>query len=476
MIALALVAALACGSIARADGDPASDVLLTSRQFIPADANSSAGQQARLASLLQAAARGGFPIRVAVIPSAYDLGSVTVLWRRPRVYARFLGIELSVLRAQPLLVAMPDGFGYYAPGHSAAGPYRMLASVPIGSGSGGLVAATESAVGALASADGIRLTPGGRSAARGPSAHGGGVSVTVVVAAGVGAALLLLGLAAAPALAGRRRARVTPDRSATVAPQRSGQGSFVRRAAGVGVLCGVAASVPVLILTAPGRPGRVAGAGAAGPAAAGGGATAGTTVGGGGTATGGGSGGAASATDAADAAAGTPFTWPEGSRRAPAFRLTDQNGRPVSIGAYRGRPVIITFIDPLCRNLCPLAAQVLDQVDRTLPPARRPAIIAVSVDVYANSRADLLEDFDRWRLVPQWRWAVGSPRQLAAVWSRYEVAVSVKTTRIAGTTVHFITHDEAAYVIDPNGFERALYFWPYYPQDVEQELAHLARS
>ncbi|MGP0049000.1 MAG: SCO family protein [Solirubrobacteraceae bacterium] len=458
MIALALVATLAFASIARADGDPASDVLLTSRQFIPADVNASAGQQAVLASLLQAAARGGFPIRVAVIPSDYDLGSVTVLWHRPRVYARFLGIELSVLRAQPVLVVMPDGFGYYAPGRSSVGPDRVLASIPIGSGSGGLLAATESAVRALASADGVRLAPGRRSAARGQSARGGGVGVTVVVAAGLVAALLLLGLAAGPALARRRRERVTPGRPATVAPQHSGRGAFVRRATGVGVLCGVAAAVPVLILTAPGRPGRVAGAGAGDPAAATGGAA------------------PASAADAADAAAGTPFTWPEGSRRAPAFRLSDQNGRPVSIGGDRGRPVIITFIDPLCRNLCPLAAQVLDQVDRTLPPARRPAIIAVSVDVYANSRADLLQDFDRWRLVPQWRWAVGSPRQLAAVWSRYQVSVSVKTERIAGASVHFITHDEAAYLIDSKGFERALYFWPYYAQDVEQGLAHLSRS
>ena len=138
--------------------------------------------------------------------------------------------------------------------------------------------------------------------------------------------------------------------------------------------------------------------------------------------------------------------------------------------------MIVTFIDPLCRNLCPLAAHVLNQVDRDLPAARRPVILAVSVDVYADSRADLLEDYRRWHLVPQWHWAVGRPRQLETVWRRYHVGVSVKTKRLAGTTVHFVTHDEVAFIVDPAGYVRALYGWPYYPQNVEAALKGLSRS
>ena len=44
------------------------------------------------------------------------------------------------------------------------------------------------------------------------------------------------------------------------------------------------------------------------------------------------------------------------------------------------------------------------------------------------------------------------------------------TKRIAGTTVHYITHDEVAYVIDSSGYVRALFGWPYYPQDVTTVL------
>jgi hypothetical protein len=45
-------------------------------------------------------------------------------------------------------------------------------------------------------------------------------------------------------------------------------------------------------------------------------------------------------------AAAPPVSWPAGRRRAPVFRLRDQLGRPVSLAGLRGRPVIVTFIDP----------------------------------------------------------------------------------------------------------------------------------
>ena len=50
--------------------------------------------------------------------------------------------------------------------------------------------------------------------------------------------------------------------------------------------------------------------------------------------------------------------------------------------------MIVTFIDPLCRTLCPLEAQVLNNTVRQLPASKRPAILAVSVDIYGNALAD----------------------------------------------------------------------------------------
>ena len=116
--ALALLAMLALGSAwaptaASADGDPASDVLATQQLFLPQDAAVPPAQQAQLGALLREAARRGYPIRVALIASATDLGSVTALWNQPQNYARFLGQELGLVYPGPLLVVMPSGFGQY---------------------------------------------------------------------------------------------------------------------------------------------------------------------------------------------------------------------------------------------------------------------------------------------------------------------------------------------------------------------------
>ena len=177
-----------------------------------------------------------------------------------------------------------------------------------------------------------------------------------------------------------------------------------------------------------------------------------------------------------DAIAGAeppPVSWPAGARRAPNFSLVDQAGAAVTLSAYRGRPVIVTFIDPLCRNFCPLEAKQLNELVRGMPAKSRPEILAVSVNVHGNARANLLQDVAKWRLVPQWRWAVGSDKSLARVWHGYQIAVLDTTKTIAGVTVHDITHTEAAFVIDKRGYERALFFWPFSASDVQASLDRL---
>ena len=166
-------------------------------------------------------------------------------------------------------------------------------------------------------------------------------------------------------------------------------------------------------------------------------------------------------------------SWPAGVRPAPGFSLRDQNGSPVSLAALRGRTVIVTFIDPLCRSLCPVETKVLAQAIAKLPSDTRPAVLAVSVNRWGNARRNLVDDERHWGFGPEWRWAVGSPQELAAVWRSYSIGVQATTKVIAGVTVHDIAHTEAAYVIDATGHERALFVWPYGPAEVERVVASL---
>ena len=166
-------------------------------------------------------------------------------------------------------------------------------------------------------------------------------------------------------------------------------------------------------------------------------------------------------------------TWAAGEQRAPDFRLADQNGVPVSLAALHGRPVIVTFIDPLCRDYCPTEARRLNDVVNAFPAGERPAIVAVSVNVYGNAREHLLQDVRKWKLGPEWRWAVGTEAQLARVWRDYDVQVLVSTKTVAGVKVHRIGHTEAAYIIDAHGDQRALFLWPYSAEGVVKTLRAL---
>jgi len=52
---------------------------------------------------------------------------------------------------------------------------------------------------------------------------------------------------------------------------------------------------------------------------------------------------------------------------APGFDLLDEQGDPISLSSLRGRPLIVTFIDPLCRDYCPIEAQRLNAVAAAFP-------------------------------------------------------------------------------------------------------------
>ena len=56
--------------------------------------------------------KAGFPIRVAVIRNPSDLGTAFSLYGKPQKYAAFLGLELSFVYRDRLLVVMPNGYGY----------------------------------------------------------------------------------------------------------------------------------------------------------------------------------------------------------------------------------------------------------------------------------------------------------------------------------------------------------------------------
>jgi len=155
-LAAACCAALVGAQSARADGDPASDYLLVQHVFVPFEGAVAAKQQHALMREVATVNKAGFAIRVAVIFSNYDLGSVTSLWRKPQTYARFLGVELSFVYKQRLLVVMPNGFGFNWVRHPSKDGYAVLSGVPVQPGTTGLISSATVAVQKLAAAAGVK--------------------------------------------------------------------------------------------------------------------------------------------------------------------------------------------------------------------------------------------------------------------------------------------------------------------------------
>jgi hypothetical protein len=113
LAALVVVIVCLCApSAARANGDPASDYLLAQNVFLPFTTKIDQNEVKRLDALLRESQKADFPIRVALILSPPDLGTAFSLFRKPQKYAEFLGLELSFVYRERLLVVMPNGYGY----------------------------------------------------------------------------------------------------------------------------------------------------------------------------------------------------------------------------------------------------------------------------------------------------------------------------------------------------------------------------
>ena len=137
---------------------------------------------------------------------------------------------------------------------------------------------------------------------------------------------------------------------------------------------------------------------------------------------------------------------------APAFTLSDQNGRTVSLASLRGKVVLLSFLDPVCTSDCPLIAQEFRAADRLLgPSARNVELVAIVANPVYRSVAytrtfDAQEGLSR---LPNWVFLTGSLDQLQQAWKNYGI-----TAQVVGAG-GMIAHNDVAYVIDKNGRTRA---------------------
>jgi hypothetical protein len=159
LLAVTVAACVFAAPPAQANGDPASDYLISQPVFLPFESKVSDTAADELTQLLAAAKAKGVEMRVALIATRGDLGAVPVLFNKPQRYADFLGQELVYFYKGLLLVVMPDGYGIFKNGKPLPDDKKLLATLPPAGSTDGnaLAVSAQNAVRALARERGVNL-------------------------------------------------------------------------------------------------------------------------------------------------------------------------------------------------------------------------------------------------------------------------------------------------------------------------------
>ncbi len=144
---------------------------------------------------------------------------------------------------------------------------------------------------------------------------------------------------------------------------------------------------------------------------------------------------------------------------APNFQLTDQNSALTKLSDFRGKVVVLTFMDSTCKDTCPLTAAQFRQAYRQLDQieASHVTFIGVNVNVGANKVSDVAEITKTWHLeeIPSWYFLTGNREDLTVVWKDYGVAV------FPSADGKEIMHTPGVFLIDPLGQKRWYISTPY---------------
>ena len=135
-------------------------------------------------------------------------------------------------------------------------------------------------------------------------------------------------------------------------------------------------------------------------------------------------------------------------RPAPGFTLSDQDSQMLPLSAFRGKVVVLEFMDPHCTDICPIVSAEFTDAYRDLGRQASQVVFAAGnvnqfhhavADVTAYSRAHQLTS------IPSWHFFTGPVPRLRAVWNAYNIAVQAP-----GPDAD-IVHSSAVYFIDPGG-------------------------
>jgi cytochrome oxidase Cu insertion factor (SCO1/SenC/PrrC family) len=133
---------------------------------------------------------------------------------------------------------------------------------------------------------------------------------------------------------------------------------------------------------------------------------------------------------------------------APGFALTNQDGRPASLSGFRGKVVLLTFLDPVCTTDCTFMGQEFLRAGQLLAADRsRVELIGIVVnpDYYSQAVVRAYDQQEGLLALPNWEYLTGTLAELERTWGPYGgVGESLPAGAMTG-------HNDVAFVIDQSG-------------------------
>lgn len=166
------------------------------------------------------------------------------------------------------------------------------------------------------------------------------------------------------------------------------------------------------------------------------------------------------------------------------FTLTNQAGALLSLKDLRGRAVILFFGYTHCPDVCPTTLADFTQVKKLLGArAERVAFVFVTVDSQRDTPAVLKEYLNHFD--PGFIGLTGDETTLRSMAAEYGAYFSIPTDQQKGDSDkdhhvegidsdnYFVQHTSPAYLIDPRGFLRLVYFNGTAPEIIAQGIRQI---
>lgn len=144
---------------------------------------------------------------------------------------------------------------------------------------------------------------------------------------------------------------------------------------------------------------------------------------------------------------------PESIRQIPAFRLTDQHGRPFGSADLAGAPWVAQFIFTRCRGPCPAITAQMAELEAGYRKTQA-RFVSFSVDPEFDTPAVLSAYATRYKAGPRWRFLTGSRDGL------YRLVVEGFLMTVQATpedTTSPVLHSTRFVLVDREGRLRAAY-------------------